>query len=67
MTDSQGLRSAIKDSGLKYIKIAETLGITTYCLQRKIDNHSEFKASEMLKLSELLGLDSMKRDSIFFA
>ena len=46
MTDTNALRSIIADSGLKYKAIAEIMGLTPYALQMKIDNETEFKASE---------------------
>lgn len=67
MTDSAALRGAIEKSGLKYKKIAEEMGVSTYTLQKKIDNITEFKASEIHKLSSLLALSTMESNSIFFA
>lgn len=66
MTDSQRLREAIRNKGLKYTFIAAQLGISTYALQLKIDNHNEFKVSEVNKLVELLALKVKERDIIFF-
>lgn len=66
MTDSDSLRKEIKNSGYLYKFIASKLGITTYGLQRKIDNLSEFKASEIAILSQLLNLTESKRTAIFF-
>ena len=42
MTDTNALRSAIVDSGLKYKALAEIMGLSPYALQMKIDNESEF-------------------------
>ena len=67
MTDSAALRKAVDRSGLKYIKIAGEMGISPYTLQKKIDNETEFKASEIVKLSSLLSLSDSERTSIFFA
>lgn len=67
MTDTALLREAVTRSGLKYKKIAESLGLTTYGLQKKIENKTEFKASEILLLSELLNLTERERNAIFFA
>lgn len=44
MTDTNALRSAIADSGLKYKALAEIMGLSPYALQMKIDNKTEFKA-----------------------
>lgn len=67
MTDSAALRDAVAKSGIKYRKIADEMGITAYTLQKKIDNETEFKASEIVKLSALLSLDDATRSAIFFA
>ena len=67
MTDTMALRQAIEKSGLKYGRIAMEMGISSYTLQKKIDNIVEFKASEIAKLSSLLSLDDTARSSIFFA
>lgn len=67
MTDSTALRKAVDKSGLKYIKIAGEMGISPYTLQKKIDNETEFKASEIVKLCVLLSLSDMERSAIFFA
>lgn len=66
MTDTNALRSIIADSGLKYKAIAEIMGLTPYALQMKIDNKTEFKASEIDTLANTLGMDMQQRDSIFF-
>lgn len=67
MTDSAALRRAIEKSGLKYGKIAAEMGISTYTLQKKIDNITEFKASEIVKLTALLSLKRSESNAIFFA
>lgn len=66
MTDTNALRSKIETKGLKYKAIAENLGITPYCLQRKINNENEFKVSEVDKLSNMLGLTLQEKEAIFF-
>lgn len=66
MTDSVELRKAVDKSGLKYLKIADEMGISSYTLQKKIDNETEFKASEIVKLSALLSLNDAQRSAIFF-
>lgn len=67
MTDTGQLRSLIENSGIKYKFIAETMGITPYGLQRKIDGINEFKASEIAAFCEILNLGKSERDRIFFA
>lgn len=67
MTDTKRFRCAVTRAGLKYKHIAKQLGITPYGLQKKIDNKSEFKASEIHKLSQILKLADEERSQIFFA
>lgn len=67
MTDTLALRNAIKQRGLKYKYVAEKLGISPYGLQKKIENDSEFKVSEVDRLSDMLGLSLRQKDMIFFA
>ena len=68
MTDTAELRQVIKDSGLKLEFIAQKLGLTRFGLQKKIENNSEFKASEILLLCEILNITSLRRrEQIFFA
>lgn len=66
MTDTVALRSVIAHSGLKYKALAEIIGLSAYALQMKIDNETEFKASEIDALANALGMSSQQRDSIFF-
>lgn len=68
MTNTKELLSLIKNSGLKKGYIAEQLKITTYGLQKKIQNDSEFKSSEIAIMCELLNITSLKeKERIFFA
>ena len=67
MTDTEMLKELISNSGMKYLYIAEQLGITRYSLQKKIENKNEFKASEVNRLCELLRINSLeKKEAIFF-
>lgn len=68
MTDTELLMEYIKNSGLKLIYIAECLGLSRFGLAKKINNETEFKASEIEKMCEILHIDSMEeRKKIFFA
>ena len=67
MTNTILLRGLIQKSGLKYQYVAGELSLTRYGLQRKIENDNEFKASEIFKLSKLLGLTEKQHWEIFFA
>ena len=66
MTDSTALRDAIGKAGLKYKFVAQQLGLTPYGLAKKIDNKSDFKASEIAALSNILALSERERTHIFF-
>lgn len=66
MTDSKAMREWISDHGYKLKSIAAMLGITPYALQKKIDNKSEFKASEIAMFVNKLGMEAGLRDQIFF-
>lgn len=67
MTDTDRLKKAIEDSGLKINGILEKMGIKSYAtLQAKIENRQEFKASEIAKLCEILNLDTAQMNEIFF-
>ena len=66
MTNSLMLRKWIDDKGLKLKGVAAKLDITPYALQRKIDNRSEFKASEIVTFVADLGMTPDERDHIFF-
>ena len=68
MTDTELLMEYVKKSGLKLLYIAECLGLSRYGLAKKINNETEFKASEIEKMCEILHIDSMEeRKKIFFA
>lgn len=66
MTDTKLLKQVINESGLKRYFLAEQLGLTYPGLQNKIHNKSEFKASEIKKISEILSIDNELRERIFF-
>ena len=65
MTDTEKLNNAIGTSGLKKTFIAKRLGLSLKGLQNKVENNSEFKASEIVILQELLNIDDETRDQIF--
>jgi len=67
MTDTNLLRAKIDLSGYKLKWIAERCGITYAGLLKKINNETEFKASEMYVLKDLLNIDSDEFESIFYA
>lgn len=66
MTDSELLKKKISESGLPVSFIAKKLGISREGLYKKINGTTEFKASEILAITDLLRLDSDSREDIFF-
>ena len=67
MTNTVLLEAIIADRGLKKGYIAKAIGITPETLIRKIKNVSEFKASEIDKLCQLLAIHDLKeREAVFF-
>lgn len=68
MTDTEKLRKLISESGLKLEYIAKQLDITRFSLQKKLENITEFKASEIQRMCEVLKIeDADLKEQIFFA
>lgn len=67
MTDVGILNKTISDSGVTITFLAEKLGITREGLYKKLNGKTEFKASEIVKVQNVLKLTDEKRDEIFFA
>lgn len=67
MTNTGLLNEYIEKSGYKRAFIAKALGITAYGLALKVNNKSEFKASEMSILCDLLNISAKDKEAIFFA
>lgn len=65
MANTEMIRTLVKDRGLKYKYIASKLGITTTGLKKKIENEHEFKASEIVKMADILEVEPAVRDQIF--
>ena len=65
MTDSLELDYAIKKAGLDRQKVAGLLGVSQMAFFNKIHNRTEFKASEIVALKEILNLSNEQRDLIF--
>lgn len=66
MTNSQLLKIEINESGYKVCFVAKQLNIGYQALLNKINNLSEFKASEISILCELLNINIESRENIFF-
>lgn len=60
------LEIKIKESGLKYQKIADALGISYYTLHKKLTGVTEFNASEIRAISDILNLAKEEKHNIFF-
>lgn len=60
------LKAELVRQDKKYEDIAREIGISTTAFQRKINNQSEFKWSEIIKLKLYLNLSEEKFKDIFF-
>lgn len=67
MTDIELLKDKIKESGLKVVSIAEKSGILRETLYNRLNGRGEFTASEIVSLSNVLGLTRAERDKIFLS
>ena len=67
MTNTALLREKINQSGYRIQFIAKKIGVTYQGLLNKINNRSDFRASEIQALYDLLGLTEEERVAIFFA
>ena len=67
MTNGELLERTITAKGLKIIHICKELNISHKTLRNKILCKTEFKGSEIEKLSQLLNLSAEERNNIFFA
>ena len=69
VTNTELLEKKITDSGYKKSFIAKAIGLkSAFGLANKINNKTEFKASEINALCELLKIEKMEeKEAIFFA
>lgn len=67
MTNTELLKAKIDESGYKLKYIASRLGITYYGFLKKVNNDTEFKASEIQALCDLLNISGEEKERIFFA
>lgn len=63
---NEELRKKIDESGLKMIYIADQLGIHRVTLRDKLSGKTEFTVSEAGKLADILKLNRVEKDDIFF-
>lgn len=67
LTNTELLSEEISSSGVTITFIAVRLGITREGLYKKLNGETEFKASEIVAMQDILHLTNKKRDTIFFA
>jgi hypothetical protein len=67
MTNTIELEVAIVRSGVTKEAIAKALKLSNAGLYNKLKGLTEFKASEISTLQQLLNLTDMQRDLIFFS
>ncbi len=67
MTRENELRAAIVRAGYTMEQVAKALMLSAGGFWKKLTNRSEFTATEIKKLQELLHLTNAERDYIFFA
>lgn len=66
MTNSKLFREKVESLGITYTYLAEKTGITRESLYGKVQNKTEFKASEILNISKVLQLEQKEINDIFF-
>lgn len=66
MVNLEALKNRVEDSGMSMTAIAEKSGILRETLYNRLGGKGEFKASEILSLSEVLHLSDCERNTIFF-
>ena len=68
MTDTEKLNDAIREAGIKLDAILKATGIKSYTtLKSRINNETEFTASEISAIAYLCRMTPKQRDEIFFA
>jgi len=68
VTNTEMLNAVIKKSGLKKSFLAERIGLTRVGFSNCLSGKSEFKASQIAVLCELLDIRSLElKEAIFFA
>ena len=68
MTNTKRLEEIIEACGLKKSYIAKMIGVSIRALSMKIRNKTEFKASEIEALCQILSItDLAEKEAVFFA
>jgi len=66
MTDTEALEEMMIRSNASVSFISEKIGITNKAFSMKMQNISEFLASEIVCVKQILNLSNLERDRIFF-
>lgn len=66
MIDLERLKKEIELSGLKMHFIASQLNLSRESLYQKLEGKTEFKVSEVQKLTKVLNMSGELRNTIFF-
>ena len=66
MTDTLQLEFAIRKAGFTKKEVAERLGMSEAAFYNKLSNNTEFKASEIATLYDLLNLQSLEEQQKIF-
>lgn len=67
MTNTAKLKAVIIEKGMLQEQVAMQLGMTSATFNYKVNNKTEFKASEIKKLFKILQLTTDEIIAIFFA
>ena len=67
MADVQALKDSIKESGIPTAEVARRSGMLRETLYNRLAGRGDFKASEIVALTNVLHLTREQRDNIFFA
>lgn len=65
MTNTELFRKKVEEKGITFKFLASQIGITREALYNKMNNETEFKASEIAAIANVLQLTSKERDEIF--
>lgn len=66
MINTEMLKEKISLSGYRFNWIAKNLGLSPFGLRKKVQGVTEFKVSEIAKISDILNLSYDEREEIFF-
>ena len=66
MTKTNELKASLIRRGISLEDLSDALGISRVSLSKKMNNHREFKVSEIVKITQFLQLTRDERDVIFF-